>query len=257
MSLPPGWSRKALCLHLYEIAVTNAQELARFAQALAPKARTLREDFAGSASLARAWVQRSPLHRAIAVELDASVAIFAGEHGRLRVVVGDATRCARKADIIAATNFPLGYLHSRSALLAYLRKARSSLHAKGVLFADLYGGDGCFQPVVQSRRLRSAIVGPFTYEWEQRSASASTGLVENHIHFRVGPLSLTSAFVYRWRLWSLPEVRDAAREAGFRDVHVHDRLADALDEQGNAYVQPMREADRLDPTWVAYVVCRK
>jgi hypothetical protein len=256
MPLPTGWSRRALALHLYEIAVTNAPQLARFAQAVAPNARTLREDFAGSAALARAWAELSPKHRALAVELDPKTACYAGEHPRLDVVVADATRCTRKANIIAATNFPLGYLHTRDALLAYFRVARASLRPQGVLIADMYGGDGAWSPLLQRRKLRSPVVGAFTYTWEQREAHASTGLVENHIHFACKGMELPSAFVYRWRLWGLPELRDAALEAGFARVDVYDRLADALDDEGNAYVRPMND-EPLDATWVAYIACRK
>jgi hypothetical protein len=69
-------------------------------------------------------------------------------------------------------------------------------------------------------------------------------------------MELPSAFVYRWRLWGLPELRDAALEAGFARVDVYDRLADALDDAGNAYVRPINN-EPLDATWVAYIACRK
>jgi hypothetical protein len=258
--LPHAWSRETLALHLYEIAVTNAADLARFAQALAPKARTLREDFAGSGALARAWANRSTRHQSFAVEKNREVAQYVGEHPRITTLVTDATRCTQQADILAATNFPLGYFHERSALIKYLRHARKSLKPKGVFFADMYGGDGAWTPQVQKRVLRSPIVGRFTYEWEQARANASTGLVTNHIHFHVGSragIRLERAFTYTWRLWGLAELREAFMEAGFRSVDVYDQLADAIDDEGNAYVSPVDADGSLDATWVVYIVGRR
>lgn len=257
--LPHGWSRQALALHLYEVAVTNAADLARFAQALAPRATVLREDFAGSAALARAWADRSGKHTAFAIEKDKEVASYVGVHPRVKAVVADATRCKQQADIIAATNFPLGYLHNRKALVAYLSHARKCLRKGGVFFADMYGGDGVFTPQTQKRVLRSTIVGRFTYEWQQVEASSASGLVKNAIHFHVGlrsGLRLENAFTYHWRLWSLPELRDAMAEAGFKKVQVFDRLADAIDEEGNAYITPLETGEAMDATWVAYVSAR-
>ena len=49
-----------------------------------------------------------------------------------------------------------------------------------------------------------------------------TGEKTNHIHFefRKGP-PMMRAFTYHWRLWSLVEVQELLREAGFRNVSVY------------------------------------
>ncbi len=61
------------------------------------------------------------------------------------------------------------------------------------------------------------------------------------------------AFTYHWRLWSIPELRDAMRDAGFRGIDVYTRLADAVDHEGGVYVRP---AESVDASWVVYVVAR-
>ena len=65
------------------------------------------------------------------------------------------------------------------------------------------------------------------------------------------------AFVYHWRIWSIPEVRDAMMDAGFRAVDVYARMGDAIDSDGNLYVSPIQSGDELDENYVVYVVGRR
>jgi len=67
------------------------------------------------------------------------------------------------------------------------------------------------------------------YTWEQREADALTAMVTAAIHFRVvadGEViaELPDAFVYRWRLWSIPELREAMLESGFASTEVHQHI---------------------------------
>lgn len=256
--------------HFYELAVTNADMLARFCHALHPSTpTTLREDFSGSAALARAWLTLSPSHRAIAVDHDATVLDRAKTDARanaprLRTLANDvldsATNAAN-ADVIAATNFPLGYFHTRDQLLTYLRASRRRLNRKGLFLADLYGGASAFEPSTTNRTLREPDGRRFTYLWEQVDANAVTGLVHNAIHFRFKDKSrrtktIRNAFTYHWRLWSIPELTDALHDAGFRDVDCHQRLGDAIDADGNLYISKPDPEDPLDRDWVVYVVAR-
>lgn len=256
--------------HFYELAVTNADMLARFCRALHPKTpTTLREDFSGSAALARAWLALSPSHRAVAVDHDAKVLVRAKRDARtnaprLRTLakdVLDSATNAAKADIIAATNFPLGYFHTRDALLTYLRATRRRLNRKGLFLADLYGGASSFEPSTTKRHFRAHDGRRFTYLWEQVDANAVTGLVHNAIHFQFKDnkgrtKTIRNAFAYHWRLWSIPELTDALREAGFHIVECHQRLGDAIDADGNLYVSHPDPEEPLDRDWVVYVVAR-
>ena len=245
---------------LYELCVTDAPRLARFIAAVhGRKPRTLREDFSGTGALARAWA--SAYGDAVAVDLDRKPLARAKAPG-VRTIRADATRCRVKADIIAATNFPLGYFHERAALVAYLKHARACLNPRGILLADLYGGDGAMQPLTIKKKARGPAGERVDYTWEQREADPTTNLVLDTLSFVVTPKKgpakrFPDAFVYHWRLWSIPELRDAMLEAGFRRVEVYSRMGDAIDSDGNLYVRPHEPGDPLEDNYVVYVVGRK
>jgi SAM-dependent methyltransferase len=237
---------------LYERAVTSPERLARFLQAVHGKGpRVLGEDFSGTAALARAWVRLGPRHRAVAVDKDPA-ALARAKGDRVHVVRRDVMQAKDRCDVIAATNFPICYWHSRATLIAYLGHVRSRLKPRGVFAADLYGGSDAFKTgskVVRHRRDGRI----FEYTWEQREADPISGRVLNAIHFRTGGRTLRDAFVYDWRLWSIPELSEAMSEVGFQPVDVYDSLGDAIDQRGNAFVRP---ATRLDDPFVVYVVGR-
>ena len=69
-------------------------------------------------------------------------------------------------------------------------------------------------------------------------------------------LELRDAFVYRWRLWSVPELRDAMMEAGFRSTEVYDRVPEAADGEGRVYLSPVRGAD-LEASFIVCVAGRR
>ncbi|MGH7243724.1 MAG: class I SAM-dependent methyltransferase [Phycisphaerales bacterium] len=258
-------------LDLYELCVTEPTRLIRFLDAAhGKKPKVLREDFAGSGTLARAWATSSRSRSALAVDIDPGVLSFAAAHPRVEPIVADAKRCTAKADIVAATNFPIGYQHSRGALLQYLKAVRKSLNKNGIFACDLYGGKDAFSAGKIIQMLRAPMGAPWQgelieYTFEQRAADQLTGLVLNALHFRVFNKSnktrkpdfeLKDAFVYHWRLWSLPELVDALTESGFRSVEVHDRLGDAIDSAGKLHLRKVAQDNPLDENWVVYVVAR-
>lgn len=249
---------------LYELAVTDPPRLARFIDAVHGRnPRILREDFSGSAALARHWAAQGPRRASIAVDQDAEPLARAANIIRLTTRRSDVLRARDRADIIAAVNFPLGYWHTRPALLKYLRHARACLRPRGIFIADTYGGHDAFIPSKTTTRLRGPHGEHIEYTWEQRRADPITGRVIDALHFRVRPRGqkrariLRDAFIYNWRLWSIPELTDAYLEAGFRDVEVYDRLGDAIDQDGRLYVTPTAPNEDLGPSWVVYIVGRR
>jgi hypothetical protein len=235
------------------MAVTSPGPLARFLKAVqGEEARVLGEDFSGTAILSRAWVAMDSSHRAVVVDKDAR-ALARAVGPRITRVNSDVMRAKHRCDIIAATNFPICYWHRRDDLINYLRHVRVRLNRHGVFVADLYGGSDAFttgSKVVKLRRGGRTIL----YTWEQREADPKSGRVVNAIHFRVRGRVLRDAFVYDWRLWSIPELSDAMQEAGFSDVSVYDELGGAVDHRGRLTVR--RAAELSDP-FVVYVVGRK
>lgn len=235
----------------------------------------LREDFAGTAAVAGAWVGQSEDHRALAIEKHAPTALWANRYltrsadrraGDVHVVVADVLDVATpKVDVVAALNFSAFIYHDRPALLAYLRHARRCLAKRGVLVLDAFGGPGAMRPGTQDRRVQPdgdviGLAGPFTYTWEQRSFDHLSHRIDCRIHFRglAGQRGRTrdviDAFRYDWRLWSLPELLELAAEAGF------DRADAWCDARGlGAWDGRYRPARKLPSRedWVAYVVAAK
>lgn len=224
--------------------------------------RLLGEDFAGTAALSRAWVKAVRGGRAIAVDRDREPLAHATGEERVERVVADVRRVARKVDLLVALNFSLCEWHERHDLVAYLKHARRRLNRRGCFVADLYGGEGAFT----TGRLRETRRGPrgerILYEFEQREADALTGRVVDALHFTVVPrdgkrVRLRDAFVYRWRLWSPAELRDALLEAGFARVEFHSRFEHARDGRGGVHVRPLVSSQELGASFCLFVVARR
>lgn len=206
----------------YERAVQSAEDSLRLVldeHGGAPL--TLAEHFAGSAALARAFVASRAERRAVAIDLDSHALSRARGIARLQTLIGD-VREARHApvDIVHAGNFSLGYLHTRRELVDYLRGVRASLAPGGLFACDTYGGASAFCVGSSTRRIKLGDGVELTSLWERRAADLRTARVENVLGFRVTRRGdqlahWPEAFVYRWRLWSLPELCDALDECGF------------------------------------------
>lgn len=249
---------------LYELTVQSAPAAAALLRAIhGGSPQILGEDFAGTGAVSRAWVARAGGGggaSAIAVDTDPEALKRAATPG-VTMMCADVRAAKAPADVIFAGNFSIGYLHERAELIGYLRHARGRLRPGGVFVCDTYGGESAFlrghvhreHPGPGGRRIR--------YTWEQREADPLTGMVTDVLHFRVQQgreieLELRDAFIYRWRLWSVPELRDAMHEAGFARTEVYDKVPDAQDDAGEVYVQPA-EAEDLEASFIVCVVGRE
>ncbi len=245
---------------LYEAAAQSPEQEARFLHAVhGGSPRVLGEDFCGSGAICRSWLDIDPSHRAVCVDNDPGALGALRERAtpeqieRLTIIQSDVLDAAEPVDALCALNFPVGYWHTRADLVKYLRRARERLNAGGVFVCDIYGGANAFLCGDSDEELRGGV----RYTWEQRFADPTTGRVINAMHFALPEGGeLRDAFVYEWRLWSIPELRDAMSEAGFASTEVHDRLGDAIDGDGNLMVRPVR-GEELDDTFVVYIVARK
>jgi hypothetical protein len=219
---------------LYELCVQSPAHLVPFLRAVHGRGpRILGEDFCGTGAISRAWIASIEGGRAIAVDRDAEALARARCDERITVIEGDvrtATDPTRhSADVIFAGNFSIGELADRGSLIAYFRHVRARLRRDGVFVCDTYSGASAFRTGAIERMHASPDGAMIRYTWEQRGADPLTARVENALHFRVeraGEIvqEITDAFVYRWRLWSVPEVRDALAEAGFASSEVYSEL---------------------------------
>lgn len=219
--------------------------------------RVLKEDFCGTALMAATWAQRSPHNRAIGVDLDPDALAWGQRHNlelrgpalarRVALVHADVLEdSSHRADIVCALNFSHNLLLARHQLLAYLANARRSLLPGGLFLLDCIGGTEAIIDFSEERRCHD-----FTYIWSQRGFNPLDHSADCSISFAFPDGSrLEPAFAYRWRLWSMPELRDALAEAGFTGVRIFWEYSD--DAGDPRYLEVDREQNQ--EIWLAYVV---
>lgn len=253
---------------LYQRSVqTPGTEVAMFKRAYkhayGDMPRVLREDFCGTAAVASEWARRMPEGVVYGVDLDPEPLTWGLEHNvgklkasareRVHLVEGDVrTAKTPKADVVAAQNFSFYIFKERKELLGYFKSAYRNLADKGIFLLDMLGG-----PAVQEdEQLEKKKVDDFTYYWEQETFNPITHEALFHIHFGFKDGSrLDKAFSYDWRIWTLPEVNDLLREAGFQKVSVYWEGSDE-DGDGNGVFKRTEKAP-ADHCWLAYVVAIK
>ncbi len=229
-------------------------------------ATLLREDFAGTCAVASAWVTMGPDHQAMAIESHGPTVRWAqrvteSELGQqaedLHIVEADVLDVdGPKVDVTCALNFSTFICHDRAALKRYFQSARRGLKRGGLLVVDAYGGPGAMRTGTQTREV-PADCGEgfgFTYHWEQRGFEPISHRTSCRIHFTLSDgRHLDSAFIYRWRLWTLPELIELMLESGFKGAEAWcDRLDPATETSDGRY-RPVRKMPARDD-WVAYVI---
>ena len=239
---------------LYEAAVQGVEQDLNFYQRVYRELRGrpfhwLREGFCGTAQLSCAWVMRGAERRAWGVDRDPEPLAWARrvhfpamrEAARRVTLVRRDVRTHRgpRVDVVCAMNFSYWVFHRRRELVGYFSGVRRSLRRGGLFFANAFGGNEAMLPLVERRRVAGTnapdgtLLPSFAYEWEQRSFDAITHRLRCDIHFRFRDgTSMRRAFHYDWRMWSLPEIRDALAEAGFRRSEVFMETIDSRTGSG-------------------------
>jgi SAM-dependent methyltransferase len=253
---------------LYERTIQAPEHLIPFLVGLHGGApRVLGEDFCGTALLARSWASTVTAGAAVAVDCDGAALARAGQAPNVALLEADLRRelpgSLPRPDVVWVGNFSIGYLHARDELVSYLMRTRARLRGGGLFVCDTYGGGAAWRvgAAVREHFLPGGLRVRST--WEQRSADPATGRVVNALSFRVDAdgdvvFEEADAFIYDWRVWSLPELADAAREAEFASSSVYAHLAnDARGRQGRP--TPLCDASDLgDPgeRWAAVFAAR-
>lgn len=263
----------------YELCVQSPRHVVSFLRAVhGHEPLLLWEDFCGTAAVSRRWIKEGTARgdRAVGVDLDqhvvevarswAEAELGAVERERLVLKVGDCRGdggAVEGADVVFAGNFSVGYLHTRGELVRYLRvcaarcRRGSSGLGGGVLACDTYGGATAFATGGTLRKHPGRHGETVHYHWVHERCDPLTGMVENSVSFRVEKDGVVVAewpmsFVYRWRLWSIAELREAMEEAGFAGTEVY---ADVNVAPGQV-VEPVTDASALGADWVVVVVGR-
>jgi hypothetical protein len=229
---------------------------AEFRRLTGRRARLLREDFCGTAKTACEWVRRRRDNHAIGVDLDSEVLAWAGAHNlaglpkaarrRIALVEGDVTRVATPPqDIVLAMNFSYWIFFERRTLRDYFRKVRAALVDDGVFFLDCFGGYDAYRLGPERRHFDG-----YTYVWDLARYNPVDGRVTYHIHFRFDDGSrLARAFTYDWRQWTIPEIGELLREAGFARVTVYGQGWDEAEQDGDGVFKPVEAID-ADAGWL-------
>jgi SAM-dependent methyltransferase len=184
-----------------------------------------------------------------------------GAAERVTLVRGDVRTVRRpRVDVACALNFSWWIFHARADLVAYLRAARASLKPGGLLVLNAFGGAKAERPLVERTR-KAASNGPdgepvpgFTYVWEQVRFDPIRRNLLAHIHFELRDgTNLPRAFTYDWRMYTLPEVREAVLEAGFAEFEV---WSEGFDSKRKTHTGRLHRRTKLDndDCWIAYCV---
>ena len=225
--------------------------------------RVLREDFCGTALFACAWVSSHKENQAWGIDLDPEPLAWGRAHNlaqleedaqeRVSLFEGDVrTVLQPRADVLAAENFSYWVFRTRDELRAYFEIARENVADDGIMVVDLMGGSECYienDPDVRKYK-------GFRYRWEMDAFDPISHDTRHYIHFDFKDGShLEKAFVYEWRFWTLPEVRELLHEAGFAKTTVYWEGEDE-DGEGNDEYEPV-DRGSCDPSWIAYIVAER
>ncbi len=254
---------------LYEAAVQEPEAevslLSKiYRQISRAQAYTLREDFCATFANSCAWVRQGVKHRAIAVDIDGeplaygwkhhALALSPSERERLKLVQADAIKAQTpKADMTLVGNFSIGFIQERKLLLRYFSNARRSLHKNGILVIDLLGGFAVGDGDSDERPIKLPGGGKATYFWEEEGFNPISHRIKYSIHFGLKDGTIKRhAFRYDWRIWSIPEIRDAMCDAGYKSTRVYWEGDD--NRGGGNGIFKARENAENSATWIAYVV---
>jgi SAM-dependent methyltransferase len=250
---------------LYELSVQCAESEVDFVddtyKALrGRRAKLLREDFCGTANVCCEWVSRRKNNRAIGVDIDREVLAWgkkhkvgrltSGQQKRIKLIAEDVLKAKTSSpDIISAMNFSYWLFKKRKDLLKYFKATHSALKKDGVLFLDAYGGYDSFKEIVEKRVIED---GNCKYIWEQEKYDPISGNLICNIHFSFPDGSrMDNAFSYDWRLWTLPEIQDLLKEAGFSSITVYWQGFDK-DGEPDGDFKPAKQGD-ADAGWICYI----
>lgn len=226
------------------------------------RATSLREDFCGTFNLCAEWVKSDPKNTADGIDLDPEPLAYGRENTLARLSPSQQNRIRLhqtdvlgkklpSTDIVVAVNFSFYIFKERQVLLDYLRNCYRTLNKPGMMIIDCFGG-----PLTLGVNEDKSDRDDFVYYWDQSTYNPVTADSIFYIHFRIkGEKRRERVFTYDWRMWTLPELQDLLKEAGFSKVHVYWEGSTRAGE-GNGIFKRSRVGDDSD-AWIAYLAAEK
>lgn len=256
----------------YQVAVQSPEDHVHifermFHELRGRQALSLREDFCGTFLISCEWVKSHPKRTAIGVDLDPEPLDYGRTHNykwlkpserkRIQLLQQNVmTVSKKKVDIIGAGNFSFFVFKDRASLLKYFRAAYQSLAPDGIFAIELAGGPGFIESNREQLTYNVPKLGRFTYYWHQKSFDPITHYGMYAIHFKTADgVMHKDCFTYDWRVWTIPELKDAMLEVGFKEAHAY---WEASDEKGEGTGEFLRaEQGENDYSYIAFVVGTK
>ena len=238
-----------------------------FREAYRRKPMSLREDFCGTFAICCHWVASSPKRTALGVDLCGETLQWGHDHNlaklttaqkkRVRLIEQDVRKRNRPpVDVLSAQNFSFWIFKTREEVIEYFKIARSNLNQKGIMIMDMMGGGECYEEdLVDKRTIKKGKKG-FKYHWKQHSHNPVNADAKFSISFRFADGSkMKNAFVYEWRFWTIPEVREMLEEAGFSESHVYWEIEDEDSDDDGEWERG--DDAPSNPSWISYIVALK
>lgn len=240
-----------------------------FARIRSRPLRFVREDFCGTAISACEFVKRHRENRAVALDLHKPTLTWGMKHNvakmddaaqkRIKLLARNVLTPGAEAmgvEAVLAMNFSYWIFDTRESMLKYFRVVHKSLARDGVFFMDVHGGYEATKEMTERTKRYAGGGRWFKYVWEQKKFDPLKNRAECRIHFEFekGP-AMKNAFIYRWRVWSVPELRELLTEAGFKSVTVY-LEGDDGHGGGNGIFRPKAIGD-ADASFIAYIVASK
>ena len=219
----------------------------------------LREDFCGTFWFGLKWIQGHPKNQAITVDISSEPLNYGKKHHLKDLNPKDLKRIQvlkksvlhpklPSAEIITVSNFSYCAIKTRKDLLQYFKNVRKQIKKQGLFTIDVFGGLACQEPNEESFKHSG-----FTYYWEQENFNPVENQAKFHIHFkRDGEKKRSKVFTYDWRIWSLAELRDLLKEAGFSKVHTYWDVSS--DNSKNSRFKKIQRTNEVCETWLAYLI---
>ena len=230
--------------------------------------RLLREDFCGTAALSAYFVTQHPENHAIGVDLDWPTLNWGMKHhvsllpvdqqNRLTLIHGNVLdHHSSQVQLAVALNFSYMIFKDRPTLRQYFKRAKESLQPGGMYILDIWGGSESQVLQEEPRDIdnpKDDGIGDFTFIWDQDAFDPTTYFCTMRMHFTFQDDSeMRNAFVYDWRMWTMPEVMELMNEAGFRDVHFLWEGTNRKTNEGTGTYHRVEKGE-ADLAWVTYIV---
>ena len=254
----------------YENSVQTPEEHVRIFDRMFHEIRgripmNLKEDFCGTFMISCEWVRSHPKRMSLGVDLDPEPIAYGRKNAYLRLTPAEKKRVkilkedvctpikSAKADVIGAGNFSFNIFKTKEQMVRYFKAAHQTLGKDGIFVLEMAGGPGFIAKGKEQKTYTVKSIGKYMYYWDQKSFDPITHEGTYAIHFREPNGNLKrDVFVYDWRIWTIPELRDMMKDAGFQDTKVYWEAADKKGDGTGDYVQTAKGDNAF--AWIAFVV---